>query len=351
MRDAFQRGTAQVALVVPVRRRKYTRLMKRVGTFLLCAAASAVLQIATAPNASAGPLLGNDLLSFAVLGAQTVTNIGNTKLTGDLGVYPGAAITGFVGTLPSESPGTFTGAVHQGDAFAGVANTQLATAMGYLAALSSVATPILNGDLTGWTLGPGVYSVAARAGEVGGNLHGTLTLAGSGGAANEGWVFLMPATLITAPGAVVDVSSLGSGAAVYWRVGSSATLDTTTTFAGNILAAASIGMNNGVTLGCGRALARDAAVTLINDTIGGPCSGELSSSLGLSGGSTGGGVTVSGGVVTVSRGTAPSIGAVIPEPGTFMLLGVGIALLVARRPRSARGPQAGSGIQGLTRNA
>jgi hypothetical protein len=351
MRDAFQRGTAQVALIVPVRRRKYTRLMKRVSTFVLCAAASAVLQIATAPNASAGALLGNDLLNFAVLGASTVTNTGGTTLTGSLGVSPGSAITGFFGTVENDGPGKInvgTGVVHQTDAFAGLAQTQLSTAMGYLAALSSVASTISGGDLTGLNLGPGVYSVPDLAPN---NLHGTLTLVGSGGAADESWVFLMPARLITAPGAVVDVSSLGSGAAVYWLVGSSATLDTTTKFAGNILAQASITMNNGVTLGCGRALASTGAVTMINDTIGSGCSGALSSGLELSGGSTGGGVTVNGGVVTVSLGTNGSVGAQIPEPGTFMLLGAGIACLVARRPRSARGRQARSGIQGLTRNA
>lgn len=349
MTNAFRRGTARLAPVVSAGRRKNTRVVGRVGTFLLCAAASALLQIATAPNASAGSLLGNELLSFAVLGASTVTNTGNTTLTGNLGVYPGTAITGFVGTSPSQSPGTFTGADHQGDAFAGLANTQLATAMGYLAALSSVATTITDGNLNGLSLGPGVYSVPDRAG---GNLTTTLTLDGSGGAANGGWVFLMPARLITGSSSSVVVSSLGSDAAVYWLVGSSATLGSFSTFAGNILAAASIGMTDSVTLGCGRALARDAAVTLINDTIGGDCSGALSSSLELSGGPTGGGVTLNGTAITVSLGTGtpPVVGA-IPEPGTFMLLGAGIACLVARRLRSARGRQARSGIQGLTRNA
>ena len=53
---------------------------------------------------------------------------------------------------------------------------------------------------------------------------------------------------------------------MFWQVGSSATLGTGTVFAGNILALTSITMNDGVTLH-GRALARNGAVTLINDTI------------------------------------------------------------------------------------
>lgn len=313
------------------------KFMRRVSTFLLYASASALFQIATPPSASASPILPANLASFAVLGASTVTNTGPTTLTGSLGVAPGSAITGFLGTVENDGPGSInsgTGTVQEGNAFANTAQTQLGTAMSELGGLSSVASTILDGDLTGLSLGPGVYSVADRSAVLGGNLHGTFTLNGSGGSANGGWVFLLPARLITAPGAVVDVSSLGSGAAVYWLVGSSATLDTTTTFAGNILASASISMNNGVTLGCGRALANTAAVTLINDTIGSGCSGALSSSGELSGG----GVTVSGGVVTVSLGdsTAPIVGPA-PEPGTFLLLGAGIACLVARRPRFGAG--------------
>ena len=56
---------------------------------------------------------------------------------------------------------------------------------------------------------------------------------------------------------------------VFWQVGSSATLGTTTDFAGNILALTSITMNDGVTLN-GRALARNGAVTMINDTVTAP---------------------------------------------------------------------------------
>jgi len=53
---------------------------------------------------------------------------------------------------------------------------------------------------------------------------------------------------------------------VYWQIDSSATLGTSSVFAGTILALSSIAMNDGVTLN-GRALPRNGAVTLINDTI------------------------------------------------------------------------------------
>ena len=55
---------------------------------------------------------------------------------------------------------------------------------------------------------------------------------------------------------------------VYWQVGSSATLGTTTAFQGNLMALASISLNNGATV-IGRLLARNGAVTLINNVLDG----------------------------------------------------------------------------------
>ena len=242
----------------------------------------------------ASPILGSELASFTVLGASAVTNTGPTEITGNLGVSNNASvtgITGFLGTLANDGPGTATGTAHQGDAFATTADIQLTAAMTSLGLLGPGT--LLGADLNGLFLAPGIYSVLAGVS----NLTGTLTLDG-GGNTNALWVFQMASTLITSPGSIVSLTNIGAGSEVYWNVRSSATLDTTTSFVGNILASASISLNNGVTLSCGRALAHTGAVTLINDTVD-------------------------------STGCAATIPVVaVPEPGTLGLLGMALLGLV-----------------------
>jgi hypothetical protein len=222
-----------------------------------------------ASPALAASILGSELASFAVLGAETVTNTGATTLTGNLGVSPGSAITGFFGTVVNDGPGVVIGTVHQTDAFASLAQSQLGGAGGALTILGLLGPGTTLGvDLAGLTLAPGVYTVPAGTS----NLTGTLTLDG-GGAADAAWVFQMPSTLITSPGSVVNLINPGANAGVYWNVGSSATLDTTTSFQGNILALASITLNTGATIGCGSALTSTGAVTLDTNTISTGCNG------------------------------------------------------------------------------
>jgi hypothetical protein len=223
---------------------------------------SLLISLACAHAQAATPILDSTLASFAVLGGSSVTNTGPTTLTGDLGVINNSSptgITGFYGTLANDGPGTVTGSIHQGDAFAMTAGVQLAGSISTLDQMGSGT--LLGSDLTGDILAPGVYTVPAGTT----NLTGTLTLNG-GGNADAVWVFQMPSTLITSTGAIVNVINAGAGAGVYWNVGSSATLGTNTTFAGNILANTSITMSSGVTLN-GRALALTGDVTMINDTV------------------------------------------------------------------------------------
>jgi Ice-binding-like len=189
--------------------------------------------------------------SFAVLAGSTVTNTGPSTVNGDLGLSPGTAVTGF-------PPGTVNGTIHAADAVAGQAQTDLTTAYNDAAGRTPPAS--VSGDLAGLTLAPGVYKSASSLG-----LSGALTLDAQGDP-NAVFVFQAGSTLTTASGSHVNLINGAQSCNVFWQIGSSATLGTSSVFTGNILALTSISINNGVTVN-GRALARNGAVTLNKDTI------------------------------------------------------------------------------------
>jgi hypothetical protein len=195
--------------------------------------------------------------SFAVLAGSTVTNTGPTVVTGDVGVSPGSAVVGF-------PPGiVLSGTIHSADAVALQAKADLVTAYNSLAA--GTCTQDLSGqDLGGLVLAAGVYCFSSSAA-----LTGTLTLDAGG---NPAAVFIIRtgSTLITASGSSVSLINGASPCNVFWQVGSSATLGTTSSFAGDILALTSITLNTGATV-AGRALAQNGAVTLDGSTITAVC--------------------------------------------------------------------------------
>jgi len=186
---------------------------------------------------------------FAVLAGSTVTNTGATNVHGNLGFWPGTAITGF-------PPGIVSGGtIHGNDAVAMQAQSDLTTAYNFAAGqpCGSVWT---GQDLGGLTLTSGVYCFALSA-----QLTGTLTPDAQGDQ-NAVFLFQIGSTLTTASSSSVVFINGGQGDSVFWQVGSSATLGTTTVFAGNILALSSITLNTGASIQCGRALARNGAVTM-----------------------------------------------------------------------------------------
>lgn len=188
--------------------------------------------------------------SYAVIAASAVTNTGPTSLHGDIGVWPGTAITGF----PSSRFASTS------DAAAMAAQTDLTTAYNNVAG-QSCGTNLTGTDLGGLMLTPGVYCFSSSA-----QLTGTLTLNALGDA-NALFLFQIGSTLTTASASSVLFTGGGNGDSVFWQVGSSATLGTTTAFAGNILALTSITATTGATIQCGRALARNGAVTLDSNVI------------------------------------------------------------------------------------
>ncbi|MHB8872906.1 MAG: Ig-like domain-containing protein [Myxococcaceae bacterium] len=197
-----------------------------------------------------------DLLSaanFVVLAGSTVTNTGPTTVTGDVGVSPGTAVTGF-------PPGAIVGALHAGDPTSAQGIADLTTAYNE-AAGRSLCPVTVAGNLGGQTLAPGLYKSTSSLAISSGDL--TLDAQGDG---NAVFIFQMASTFTTTAGRQVILAGGAKSANIFWQVGSSATLGTTTAFHGTIMADQAVTLNTGATLN-GRALARIAAVSLDSNTI------------------------------------------------------------------------------------
>ncbi len=196
------------------------------------------------------PTLGS-AATFGVLGGSTVTNTGASVISGDVGVSPGASITGF-------PPGVvINGTIHSADATAAQAQSDVTIAYGDTAGRSADVT--VTTDLGGQTLLPGVYDGATL------DLTGTLTLDAQGDP-DAVWVFQAGSTLLTADDSAVQLIGGANPCNVFWQVGSSATLGTNSTFVGTILALISITVTTGAMVD-GRLLARTGAVTLDSNLI------------------------------------------------------------------------------------
>jgi hypothetical protein len=200
-----------------------------------------------------------------------------------------------------------TGVKHVTDAVALRAKTDLRTA--YIDAANAPTTSNLTGkNLGGKNLVPGVYKFSSSA-----QLTGRLTLSGNGV-----FIFKIGSTLTTASNADVRLTNGAQACAVYWQVGSSATLGTATHFQGNLMALTSITLNTGANILTGRALARNAALTLHNNRITPPVGAcTLGSSNGGGPGST-----------PVPGTGAGETGFVIP---VLMVIAGGVIVEVGRR--------------------
>src|ERR1700674_488223 len=195
----------------------------------------------------------NTAASFAVLATTAVTDAQTgtpTLINGFSAASPtmGAlSCTGFAAPTGCTAPpgsGVVVGTTHLGDATYLMALADSNTA--YLALKNT--TTIFN-EVGGTCLGalfgtcttainnltPGVYKFTDSVTY----LSGALTLAG-GGNPNALWIFQIGTGLTTTPNSSVAVNGTGTGAGLYWQVGTQATLGVNSVLQGNFLAGTSV---------------------------------------------------------------------------------------------------------------
>lgn len=276
----------------------------RIAPILVVTAAVVAGAWPTAAFAATQPRLGT-ALNFAAIAGSTITNTGPTVIKGNVALSPGSAITGF--------PPGISAVRNIADANAVKAKTDLVTA--FTDAASAPSTSNLTGkNLGGLNLTAGVYSFSSSA-----QLTGKLTLSGTGV-----FIFRIGSALTTATASAVLLRNGAQACAVYWEVGSSATLGSATQFQGNLMALTSITMVTGANIITGRAMARNGALTLDTNQITPP-----------SGTCTAASTTRT----TTSAPTTPSTGAAAPGsalPGLGLLATIVGGLMVfagRRRPR------------------
>ncbi|MCU1546686.1 MAG: hypothetical protein JWP30_1786 [Homoserinimonas sp.] len=302
------------------------RRVALIGATLAAVVALMPLGMDRAHAAEASITLGT-AESYSVLGASAVTNTGESVLTGDLGLAPG---TGTGPTITGFPPGLVLGATHDTDDAAFQAQLDLGRA--YDEADTRAGTALESPELGNRSFGPGVYDGGAL------SITGNLTLVGD---ANSIFIFRAASSLVTESGSTVTLDGV-SPCNVYWRVVSSATLGTGSTFVGTVMASASITATTGANV-AGRLLARNGAVTLDTNNIQAPTGCRtITGEEGAPGGaSADGGATTdapTSGTPTSNTPVAapelPPTGAAMASPlaaGTLLIAGGAVLFLLHRR--------------------
>ncbi len=206
---------------------------------------------------TAGPpgLLAVDLTcaaGFSVLAGATITSTGLSVINGDVAMSPGSSLIGF-------PPGIINGVVHINDPTADAAKGCLTAAFNDAAGRPPGAA--VSGNIGGLTLTPGVYTAGSDLAISSGDL--TLDAQGDG---NGVFIFQIPTSFTMTAGRQVFLVGGAQAKNVFWQVGSSATLGTTSIMMGIIMADQAITLQTGAVLN-GAALARIAAVSLDAATI------------------------------------------------------------------------------------
>ena len=203
--------------------------------------------------------------SFVILAKSGITNVPNSKITGDMGVSPIAAtaITGFA--LVADKTNTFstspqvTGKIYAAN-YASPTPANLTTAVSNMEAAYTDAagrknpnfTELYAGDISGKTLVPGLYKWGTN---VVANKNVVLK-----GSSDSVFIFQIAGNLTVASSVNFTLSGGVQAKNIFWQVAGATTLGTTSHFEGNILCKTNIAIQTGASMN-GRALAQ-TAVTL-----------------------------------------------------------------------------------------
>lgn len=244
---------------------------------ILLLLAVALIAPAVAVSQTLAPVNLGTTANFAILAGSLVSNVPTSAVTGNIGLSPaaGSNITGFGLT---EVTGTIYAVDATGPAGSVPAAAMLTAAKGDLTIAYNDAagrTPVptgtfLNpgsGNIGGMNLVPGLYKFTSGCSITGSN--DTLT-----GSATDVWIFQIASTLTVGNGIHVVLAGGAKASNVFWQVGTSATLGTTSVMQGTIMADQSISLGAGATLN-GRALASSAAVTISSSTVTNPTAGQV----------------------------------------------------------------------------
>lgn len=174
--------------------------------------------------------------SFAVMATAATTSTGPTVINGDVGLHPG--------TSQGIPPPQVNGTIHVNDTVITQAQADLLAA--YNDAVSrSTNAQTLPGNMGGLTFTPGLYVNSTSVLISGAPGPGNNVTLDAQGDPNAVFIFKMGSTLTTAPGSQVILAGGAKAGNIFWQVASSATIDTTSIFKGNVLAAITITINTG----------------------------------------------------------------------------------------------------------
>ena len=275
---------------------------------VVAAALLVAAQVATVSVASAQPAAGTpataatfvDLGTAATYSMLAGTGVANTSagtvLSGDLGLSPSGAITGF-------GPGTVNGTTHDKDDAAATAQSDRATA--YAAAAAEPSTTAISGDQAGVTFHPGVYASAAAFSNT-----GVMTLDAD---ANPGAVFVFQIGAAMSPAAQSEVKLTDGALAnnVFWQVSGAVSLGAGAKYVGTLLGAGAITFGDGASIK-GRALT-PGTIAVTNSPFTAPIDDRTAPLL-----------TIDGGATRSTNDTTPPISGTTDEAaGTSVTVAVG----------------------------